>query len=113
MRGKRTAPPRTRAVFLSRVSLIAHFDWTEPGLARSPSWNLSVAETRFPPDTREGRAGPEADIGWEGLLKLRPGCPPRVWGRYGEFDADPARRSASTFNAERMLSIPRWRTLRL
>lgn len=50
------------------------------GLARSRSWNLSMAETRFPPATREGHAGPEADIGWEGLLKLRSGCPPIVVG---------------------------------
>ena len=47
-------------------------EW-ETCLAGSSSWNRSLAETRFPPATREGRAGPEADIGWEGLFELRSG----------------------------------------
>ena len=46
-------------------------------------WFIPVASVESPgggtvPPDREGHAGPEADIGWEGLLKLRSGCPPHA-----------------------------------
>jgi len=70
------------------------------GLSPSPPWNLPRA-VRFPPD-REGHAGPEADIGWEGLLKLRSGCPPHV--RRTRWQSEP--RGTDPSNRQRIRPRP-------